>query len=183
VVPQHNPLRVSIDEDVSELERSRRRKESLRAKLAAEDENEARILDRLKMKLEAAVAFEATGEIDHRLNPECKDAIQAELAADSRDLLQVADMQAVPELRAVAKEHGWDFDRASADNDFVYVTLKRKREEIANARPRPSRDDLRANVRKALAAFRADQFERCRLVADVRQTVARILTPLQPAAP
>jgi len=182
-VPQHNPLRVSIDEDVAELERLNRREESLQAQLAAIADDRARVLDRLETKLEAAVAFEQTGEMDPCLVPECTDAIQAELAADSRDLLKAADMQEVPELRGVAKELGWDFDGAKADNDFVYVTLKRKREQIANAGPRPTRETLRSNVAKAIAAFRADLSDRRRIVADARELIARVLTPVQPAAP
>ena len=182
-VSQHNPLRVRIDEQVSEYQRLARREESLKAQLATVAEAKASVLDGLEANIEAALAYEQTGDIDSRLIPECKEAIQAELASDSRDLLKAADMQEVPELRAVAKEHGWDFDRASADNDFVYVTLKRKRELITNARPRLTRETLRSNVAKAIAAFRADLVDRRRIVADARQMIARVLTPLQPAAP
>jgi hypothetical protein len=182
-VSQHNPLGVRIDEQVSEYQRLARREEALKVQLAAVAEAKASLLDGLEASIEAAIAYEQTGEVDSRLIPECKDAIQAELASDSRDVLKAADMQEVPELRAVAKEHGWDFDRASADNDFVYVTLKRKRELIANAGPRLTRETLRSNVAKAIAAFRADLADRRRIVADARQMIARVLTPLQPAAP
>lgn len=182
-VSQHNPLRVAIDEDMAELQRVKRRRASLEAQLAEIDADEARLLDRLEAKLEAAVKFEQTGEIDPRLQPECRTAIQAELAADSRALLQAADMQAVPELRGMAKELGWDFDSARADNDFVYVTVKRKREQIANAGPRPTRESLRRSIAHAISGFCPQLRDRSKIVSDAREMIARVLTPMQPAAP
>jgi len=178
-----NPFALAVEETTKELDRLRRRRASLEAQLSAIADEEQRLVAKLEAQQQAIAKYEETGEIDSRLVPECKAAIKRELNADSRELLNAADLQEVPRLRGAVKQLGWEFASQKADNEFVYVTLKRKREEVAPMPKAPTRESLRKNIAKAIARFRAPDFDRSRVVVATRNVITEALTPLQPAAP
>lgn len=110
-----------------------------------------------KTVAEAAKRFDETGEIDDVLVPTCHALLAAEQQKfDASDSPKKAD-----EIDAASKfvnEHlgkGWDISETHADEEFVYVTVKRRRKETP-PEPRPSRDTVLEKVKRAFEAHRSE---------------------------
>jgi len=108
----------------------------------------------------AVEKFEATGEIDPVLIPACDSLIAKEQAA-----FRAADADVKADEVKVAKTaltetlpDGWDITEAAADDEFVYVTIKRRRHVAAQERP--SREKIVEKVRKAFETYRLDFLNR-----------------------
>ncbi len=161
-----DPFRVAVHEAVQELrdeeEKERKALERLsliRAKIAR--------LKAHKEKVEIAVQhFEETGEVEDILLPACR-----ELIANERRSYNEAD---APTKAAEIKNANddltghlgddWEIACSKADDEFVYVTIKRRR--IVAASARPSTDEIAARViervKTAFETYRADFLDRAR---------------------
>jgi hypothetical protein len=178
----HNPAVASVDEDEKELERIRRSNASLDAQQARIDaqrqknrDDEQRVLARIRAKPQAAETFEATGEFDPCLRPQCDEAIEQALRADAQDVLRAADMQAIPALRALLAAAGLKLESATGKIDGVHFRGIIPRELIDNLPPQPTRERLVRKVAESLEKFRAQCPDRSRIVAEVKAAVARVL--------
>lgn len=111
---------------------------------------------------QAVKKFETTGEIDPVLIPACESLIAKEQAAfRTAD----ADVKAdeVKDAKTTLAEtlpQGWEIAGTRADDEFVYVTIKRPR--AVAAAERPSREKIVEKVRKAFETYRLDFLNRVR---------------------
>ncbi|MGQ0565462.1 MAG: hypothetical protein ACT4OK_10370 [Gemmobacter sp.] len=133
-------------------------------------------IDRLETQqrdlVEAQQRFVETGEIDPALIPEC-DHVVAEQAS-GRNAVACKAARAVIEDKV--KAEGWQVERTHADDRYVYVTIKRAREEFDTVEE-PQKERIVARVIEAIES-RKDAFRQ--FLAPMR----RIATaPVNPAAP
>lgn len=161
-----DPFRVVVREAEQELrdeeEKERKALERLgliRAKIAR--------LKAQKEKVEEAVQhFEDTGEIEDVLLPACRELIAKERRAYAEaDAPTKADE--IKNANDELAEHlsdDWQIAETKADDNFVYVTIKRRR--TVAAPERPSAEDMAARViervKAAFSAYRTDFLHRAR---------------------
>lgn len=105
--------------------------------------------------VEAIQKFESTGEISDVLYPECDALFSSERKDfDNADApVKASEVEAATESLAGKLGNGWDVEEAHADEEFVYVTVKRRR-EAAPSTPRPTRETLVERVKQAFDAHR-----------------------------
>lgn len=161
-----DPFRVAVHEAEQELrdeeEKERKALERLsliRAKIAR--------LKAHKEKVAVAVQhFEETGKVEEILLPACR-----ELIANERRSYNEADAPTkAAEIKNANDEltdhlgDDWQIAGAKVDDEFVYVTIKRRR--IVAAPARPSTDEIAARViervKLAFETYRADFLDRAR---------------------
>ncbi|MBV1897708.1 MAG: hypothetical protein KUG70_14700 [Rhodobacteraceae bacterium] len=117
-------------------------------------------IERLKARKvhikEAVQHFEDTGEIDDVLIPRGDKLLAAEQQAFANEHRPEKDAEIAKAEKAVAEKLGvdWDLEGSSADDEFVYITVKQRR---ANVPPeRPSRQKLVDAVMKAFEGYSRD---------------------------
>lgn len=161
-----DPFRVAVHEAVQELrdeeEKERKALERLsliRAKIAR--------LKAHKEKVEVAVQqFEETGKIEDILLPACRELIANKRRSynEADALTKAAEIKNANDELADHLGDDWQIADTKADDEFVYVTIKRRREVVAPERP--SADVIAARViEQVKAAFnthRADFLDRAR---------------------
>lgn len=115
---------------------------------------------------EAVQAFEKTGEVAPVLIPAC-DALVAKKQADLRKADAPIKAAEIDEAKAdLAKRlpDEWGVAETKADDEFVYITIKRRRAVVAAERP--SNDETRARiierVQKAFETYGRDFLSRAR---------------------
>lgn len=101
--------------------------------------------------VEAIQKFESTGEISDVLYPECDALFSSERKDfDGADApVKASEVDAATEALAGKLGRGWDVEEAHADEEFVYVTVKRRR-KTAPSTPRPTRETVVARVQTSI---------------------------------
>ncbi|MCE8526866.1 hypothetical protein KBY23_16430 [Ruegeria pomeroyi] len=146
-----------VDAEIIEVERTRQKLLTqlvdLRKKLLS--------LRATRDEIEQAVQrFAETGEIAEVLIPAC-DAIVAKEQAAQRKADAPAKEAEITQAKAALTEklpEGWDVTKTTADDEFVYVTVKCRR--AVAAPEHPSREETRTRlverVKQALEVYRHD---------------------------
>ena len=154
--------------------------------LRDEEEKERKALERLvvirakiirlkaqKEKIEEAIQhFEEAGEIEDVLIPTCPELIANERCAyaDADAPTKVDEIKNAGDELAERLSDDWQIAETKVDDNFVYVTIKRQRTEVAPERP--SAEEIAAcvteRVKAAFAAYRTgflDRAQSLRLMA------------------
>lgn len=113
---------------------------------------------------QAVERFEATGEIDPVLIPACKALTAKEQAALRKhdEPIKQAEIKNAKETLTASLPEGWDVTETTADDEFVYVTVKRRREVVAAERPsrETTSEGIVEQVKQAFEAYRRDFLNR-----------------------
>lgn len=127
--------------------RDRKREAELRARNAEGD------LERLEEAASKLVAardrFFETGEVDEALIPACDEVVAEKVREQKRKACDAAEetlRESIPE--------GWQVDRKRANDTYVYITLRRRREPTDGAAQSPSQDCIREKVRKVIETYK-----------------------------
>ncbi|MEP1768207.1 MAG: hypothetical protein ABJJ53_16395 [Sulfitobacter sp.] len=127
---------------------------------------------------DAIAQFDETGEIDDILVPACN-----ALLASERQLFDNADApNKAMEIDAATKQvnqklgENWDVSDTHADEEFVYITVKCRRETPPPS-PRPTQDSVVQKVKQAFEAHRLAFVER---VKPARLTSVVVGVPRAP---
>ncbi|MBK0327894.1 hypothetical protein I5535_11380 [Rhodobacteraceae bacterium F11138] len=168
---EHNPTYDGLfSTTISEVDGEIREAELLRRKLLSQLVEVRRKLVSLradKEEIEQAVrTFEETGEIAEVLLPTC-DAMVAKEQASLRKADEPIRAEEIDDAKADLSDKlpdRWDIAETTADEEFVYVTIKRRRAVVAAKRP--SKEETRSRiierVRQAFETYRTDFLERAR---------------------
>lgn len=150
----------------------------LKARVAELEDDIASAEEHEKTVKEAAQHFHDTGEIDEVLVPTCHALLAAERqkfdAADKSKKEHEIDAASKFVNKSLGK--GWDIFDTHADEEFVYVTVKRRRKETP-PEPRPTRDTVVERVRQAFEAYRSEFAGR---VQPLRLTSVTVGNPRAP---
>lgn len=129
---------------------------------------------------EAVRHFEDTGEITDVLIPECRKLIADErkVYADEDKALEAEEIETATAALKGQIGDDWDIADSHADDEFVYVTIKRPRQAAAPARPSAEEIALRVieKVRQAFDTYRFEFKNRVRVLDFMA-------TPARPGAP
>lgn len=111
---------------------------------------------------QATERFGATGEIDPILIPACERLIAKEQAAFRKTdaEVKVNEVKAANASLTETLPDGWDIAGTRADDEFVYVTIRRRRDVVAAERPSPEK--IVERVQKAFETYRLDFLKRIR---------------------
>lgn len=171
---------VTLDETLKQtdkvFERRQRlisRKDEIEQELATLADEERELVRRYADQREAITRYQETGEINEILIPSCETLEKAEAKAE-RD----AEIEAVSSELAVPKD--WEVDRRRVDDNYVYVTLKRKRENVSDGRPV---DRVSKKVQKVIELFRSPDFDRKQRIQFWNSRFRASIQPIIPAAP
>lgn len=100
---------------------------------------------------DAVQKFEDTGVVDDILIPSCGKLISTQRQKFAQEHLSAKEAEIAKAEESVAsKLDDWDVDESSADDEFVYITIKQRR---AVQPEQPSREDVVEKVRVAFAAY------------------------------
>lgn len=125
------------------IARLRSQMEKLQAEIETEQQAQADLQATYREQLAAIEAYQKTGEIADCIIPKCDDAERQAEADARRDECEAVDLE-TPE--------GWERSSVRADDEYVYVTL-RKRRTVAGEVP----SDVRSRVIDAVELFRGLQ--------------------------
>lgn len=148
-----------VDDEITSAEQARRKLleqlVNLRRKLRA-------LHSHRKQVAQAVEKFEATGAIDPVLIPACEKLIAKEQAAFRAADAEVKanEIEDAKASLTASLPDGWDIAETTADDEFVYVTIKRRRAVVAAERP--SRARVVEKVQKAFETYRLDFLNRVR---------------------
>lgn len=100
------------------------------------------------------------------------------LRADDEPIKQAEINNANEALKASLPE-GWNVTETTADDEFVYVTMKRRREVVAAERPsrETTREGIVEQVKQAFEAYRRDFLNRTRPLRLVTVTASPRASP------
>lgn len=121
------------------IARLRSQMEKLQAEIETEQQAQAELQATYSEQLAAIEAYQKTGEIADCIIPKCGDAERQAEAEARRDECEAVDLK-TPE--------GWERSSVRADDEYVYVTL-RKRRTVAGEVP----SDVRSRVIDAVELF------------------------------
>lgn len=129
----------------------------LKAKIARLEED---VVDAVAHEVSVAVAiknFEKTGEIDDILIPSCRAFLASERQQFDADDApkKAAEIETASKLVGKMLGQSWDVADTHADEEFVYVTVKRRR-EVTPPSPRPTREVVVEKVKQAFEAHRRE---------------------------
>lgn len=156
-----------------EYKKTEERLRTLKAKLAGLNAHKEQVKDAVRH-------FEDTGEIADVLIPKCRKLIAEErkVYVDMDKALEAEEIEAATVALQDQIGDDWDIADSRADDEFVYVTIKRPRQVVAPARP--SAEEIAARViekvRQAFDAYRFDFKNRVRALDFMA-------TPARPGAP
>lgn len=149
------------------------RMEQIENELAALENEERDLVERYADQYEAISRYQETGEIDEILIPSCEAIERAEVEADRN-----AEIEAVSSELSIPDD--WQVERKRVDDEYVYVTLKRKRENVLDGRPE---DRARKKIQKVIDLFRSPDFDREQRIQFWNSRFRANIQPIIPAAP
>ena len=167
-----NPFAMTFEELKDRIAKAKKQKFDAEHRVRALANEITRLEQQQRDLVEALQRFVETGEIDPSLIPEC-DHVVAEQASE-RNGIACKAARAVIEDKV--KAEGWQVERTHADDQFVYVTIKRRREEFDTVEE-PQKERIVARVRDAIES-RKDAFRQ--FLAPMRRAST---APVNPAAP
>lgn len=187
-----DPFAVAIQDTLDRQELLKREREGLEDKLqevkrrlADVDEHEVVLAKLLNAQRAAVQHYDETGEIDDVLIPRCEQAFQdklaaykAELAEASKAEREASEAECDAAIKEVPQLNGWQVDRSRCDDEFVYITLKKRRHAAPSIEP-PSRDAHIQTVRKSIDLFRSPTLDRRRRIRVAPGRIGRELTKLR----
>lgn len=148
--------------------------------LHEEEEKERKALERLRLirakidrlkthKIEVAEAvqhFEDTGKIEDILLPTCRELISKERRAyvEADAPTKAQEIKDANDALTEQLCDDWKIADTMADDEFVYVTIKRRRTAVAPERPSSDEIAIRIieSVKTAFKTYRADFIDRAR---------------------
>lgn len=173
---EHNPafddlFSTTIQEADSEIREAERDRKKLLSQLV-NLRNKLLSLRANRDEIELAVqAFEETGEIAPVLVPAC-DAVTAKEQTALRKAdapIKAIEIDDAKVALTATLPDGWDVAETAADDEFVYITVKRQRTIVADERP--SSDETRARiierVQQAFQSYGRDFLNRVRPLRPV----------------
>lgn len=151
------------------IRRLRADKDAIDKEIARLEKKQLELDDRFARQHRAIGAYQETGEIDEILTPDCD-----KLVADERK----KDVRAEFDEVEVTLPDGWEECGKRVDDDFLYVTMRRRR---SPNKAEPPAERVKSKVAKALDLFRAPTFDRRNRI----QLPDRLATmsPINPGAP
>lgn len=165
-----DPFGLTFEEMNDKIERLKKRQADAEHRAMVLADEVQRAEEEKQQLLAARQQFYETGEIDPSLIPECSGIHASERQSFNRETLDAAEQT----LSETVEGEGWEIDRRRADDEFVYITVKRRREEFDEQRveQRPVKAQLVQRVREVIEAHRD---------AIIEFSVHR--SPRKPAAP
>lgn len=136
--------------------------DKLQAEIDAEQQAQADLRQTYRRQLEAIERFQKTGEIADCIIPKCEDAERKAEADARRDECDAVDLE-TPE--------GWERSSVRADDEFVYVTFRKRR---SNGGEAPAQ--VRSRVIDAVALFRGLQAKQRRERMQLWNRLGRYVT-------
>ena len=167
-----NPFAMTFEELEDRLAKAKKQRFDAVHRLKALRNEIKRLEQEQRELVEAQRRFVETGEIDPALIPECDHVVAEQMSERNA----VACKAARAGIEEKVKAEGWQVERTHADDRYVYVTIKRAREEFDTVEE-PQKERIVARVIEAIES-RKDAFRQ--FLAPMR----RIATaPVNPAAP
>lgn len=167
-----NPFAMTFKEMADRLAKAKKQRFDAVHRLKALRSEIKRLEQEQRDLVEAQQRFVETGEIDPALIPECDHVVAEQMS--ERNGIACEAARAVIEDKV--KAEGWQVERTHADDRYIYVTIKRRREEFDTVEE-PQKERIVARVIEAIES-RKDAFRQ--FLAPMR----RIATaPVNPAAP
>ncbi|MCA0205145.1 MAG: hypothetical protein LCH92_12440 [Proteobacteria bacterium] len=167
-----------VDDEIRGVEAERKR---LLARLVMLREKLVSLRAHRQQVTEAVERFEATGEIAPLLIPACKALSAKEQAAlrKADDPIKNTEIDNAKATLAASLPGGWDVTETTADDEFVYVTIKRRREVVAAERPshETTREGIVEKVKQAFEAYRRDFLNSARPLRIVTTTASPRASP------
>ncbi len=162
-----DPFSTTIREVDDEIEAAERNRKKLLEQLANLRRKMLSLRSRRGEIKEAVEQFETTGEIADVLIPACRSL----LADERRALVEEDAPTKADEIETATADlstaigDDWDVVETNADDEFVYITVKRARTNPAPARPSAEdmKDRIVAKVRAVFEAYHQDFIGRTRL--------------------
>lgn len=188
-----DPFAVALREtkDQQELMRRKRldlesKKRTVEGQLAEVCAEEKRLQDLLEAQRAAIIKYTETREIADILMPDCNGEFEAPILAQ----VQAVAAAGAAECKAAAADlsnlPGWRVDRSHADENFIYVTLKRPRQSETEIHV-PSKEDHRTAVRRSVMLYSAPSYDpSLRVPGSYTRTLGeakRLRAPRYPAGP
>lgn len=165
-----DPFAMTFKEMADRLARAKKQKFDAEHRAMLLENEIARLEQEHRELLAARAQFYETGVIDPVLLPECGEVFSAEQSKVDREACKAAqESMAVPD--------GWQVDRKHVDDQYVYITLKRRREEFDKVE-RPVQARIATRVQQVIETLRGE-FRAFRAPRAPRVAT----TPLNPAAP
>lgn len=176
-----SPFSTTFDEINDEIKAAEAKRSKLLARLVTLREKLLSLRPHKQQVTHAVERFEATGEIDPVLIPACKALTEKEQAALRKDdePIKQAEIKNAKETLTASLPEGWDVTETTADDEFVYVTMKRRREVFAAERPsrETTREGIVEQVKQAFEAYRRDFLNRTRPLRLVTVTASPRASP------
>lgn len=142
-------------------------------------EDKIKELKEEKIEITSAIhRFEETGEVAEVLYPSCERLLASERQeyASNDAAAKAKEISDAETMVGDALGTGWDVDNSRADDEFVYVTIKRRRATPPTV-ARPTKDTLIEKVRQAFDAHAQSFRERVKPVRLANITVGRPRAP------
>lgn len=186
IAGEHNPnfdspFSTTIDEVNDEIKAAEAERGKLLARLVTLREKMLSLRAHKQQVTQAVERFEATGEIDPVLIPACKALTAKEHAALRKDdePIRQTEIKNAKETLTANLPDGWDVTETTADDEFVYVTVKRRREVVAAERPsrETTSEGIVEQVKQAFEAYRRDFLNRTRPLRLVTVTASPRASP------
>lgn len=165
-----DPFGLTFEEMDAKIARLRKRKADAELRATIVKNELARAETERQQLLEAKERFYETGEVDPALLPDCSDIHTADKSAYDSETLDAAEQSLTESVDA----NGWEIDRRRADDEFVYITIKRRRAEfeVDRIEQRPVRERLVERIRSVVEAHR-----------DAIREFSIHRSPIKPGAP
>lgn len=163
---EHNPVfddlfSTTVQEVDDALARAERDREKLLRQLRTLRRKMLDLRSRRDEITDAVQGFKETGEIAPVLYPACEKLVTRERAALREADAKNKEQEIEDAQRSLKLPKGWDVAKTKADDEFVYVTIRRRRENVVEP---PSTDETRERivekVRQAFDQFREDFINR-----------------------
>ncbi len=168
-----NPFAMTFEELTNRIAKANKQKFDAEHKVRALANEITRLEKQQRDLVDAQRRFIDTGEIDPSLIPECDHVV----AQQTSERNGIACKAARAVIEDTVKAEGWQVERTHADDQFVYVTIKRRREEFDTV-DEPQKERIVARVREAIES-RKDAFRQ--FLAPMRRRAST--APVNPAAP
>jgi Tfp pilus assembly protein FimV len=152
----------AAEKKVQRIARLQAQMEKLQAEIKAEELSLEGLQDRYREQREAIERYQQTGEIADCIIPRCGDAERKDEAEVRRAECEGADLE-TPE--------GWERSSVRADDEFVYVTFRKRRATTGDAPP-----SVRSRVIDAVVLFGRLQAKQRRERAQVWNRLGRYTT-------
>lgn len=167
-----NPFAPAFREVRSRIEKAKKAKAAAELKVRLQD-REIEELEKTQAELDAAYErFIDYGKVDELLLPSCDELLAEQKSAACEDVCLAAEAAIAPEIKP-AIDAGWEIKGKRANENYVYITLRRRREEF-ETEERPSEMRLVEQIHEAIVII-SEEHRAClrpRIVSQSRNPAA-----------